>query len=579
MPCSMLNNPPPKKNTMKHSISRKVLPFTLGLTTLIFAGCVKGPDYQKVEAAWKTGNTQVASQEILKQASKENVEKYDERIRWMLNAGSIASINGDYAKSEECLNTAQAFIDAGTVKGSDNKTVGDQVSNFVSGAFEPTMQECVMIPVIQLYNAFGVSPQQDVLTSKAVALKDTQADMLELKAKTLFELQQDDSKPVSFGEGDFMVEIDLQKEARHNNDVLERMYPEEIIYFNPGEEELKSVYINPFAYWLSGIIALHTGETKDQVLNAQAPIQEALKQDPDNPLLLKLNQKLNEASSAKTISEIISIVTDKDASQDTPAYTYVIYEGGKAPAIGAKAAKIKVPLALNLAIKGLVVAASNLGAKHSGTHVLSTEYATAAVAALPNEATAYFPTLSSRGKAPELTVNGVAPTLLVDFDPLMKKRFGAEARKNLKSAIWNAAGQIAVRGVAIAGSLASLNVAIEKNNAWGVNIAVNSFQASVANAAQPLELSKPDSRTWGYLPRTISVAELKTPADGKIDISGESIDVPAEGINFVRIYKADKYFPATVQVFTITPSGEIIAAPVSRLSAPQRPDTNPQAQK
>lgn len=551
----------------KSYLTRTVFPAMLGLSALIFAGCPPvGPNYTNIDQAWKTGNTSVASQEILKNATKENVEKYDERIRWMLNAGSIAGIDGNYAESEKRLSQAQTFIDAGSLKGDDNKSVGTQISNFVTGAFEPAMQEYVMIPVLQLYNALGIASPQEVLTSKALTINDTQKQMLDRKAETLFKAQQDESKPVSLGEGDFKVEINLREEIDRNDKALRNVYPEEVIVFNPKEEDIKSVYTNPFAYWLSGIIALHTGETKDQVLNAMGPIEDALKMDPTNPFLLGLNKRLNEASSASTASGVISGVIG-----DEKNYTYVIYEGGKAPAIGAKAQEIEIPQVLNVALKAIIVGASQLGAKHSAAHAISAEWATAAVLALPNKATAYFPTLSSRGKAPEIKVNGVTPTLLVDFDPLLAKRLGIEAKGNLRGAIWSAAGQIAFRGVTIAGSLASLNVAIEKNNAIAANLAVRAFQTSVANAAKPLELSHPDNRTWNYLPRTISVAELVTPKNGKIDISGESIQVPAEGVNFVRIYKADESFPAVVQVFTITPDGKILAAPVSRLSAPGNP--------
>jgi len=243
------------------SISHKIIPVAIGLTTLIFAGCHNGPDYAKVNAAWKTGNTQLASQEILQKASKENVEKYDERIRWMLNAGSITGIDGDYAKSAECLEQAQTFIDAGTIKESDNKSFGSQVSNFVTGAFEPTMQEYVMIPVLQLYNAFGLDGN---VSAKSREIRKAHTKMLDLKRETLFQSMSDEADVVSFNIADKEtleplekigikaedISIDLNKEAKNNRDVVKAVYDEDIYDVVPSEEKINAVYSNPFAYWL-----------------------------------------------------------------------------------------------------------------------------------------------------------------------------------------------------------------------------------------------------------------------------------------------------------------------------------------
>lgn len=576
---------------MTLSITRKMIPIALGLTTLVFAGCHKGPDYTKVDAAWKTGNTQVASQEILANATPENINKYDERIRWMLNAGSITNLNGEYAKSAECLKQAQAYIDEGSRKEDDNKSVGTQISNFVTGAFEPTMQEYVMIPVIQLYNAFGVDGD---VAGKASDIRKAHADMLELKRDTLFQSMKDEADVASFGIADEKylkpleiagikvesVSIDFNKEIRENKAIARKIYGEDKYKVKPSEEKIKAVYSNPFAFWLSGMVSLLVSENpKGEIGNTIRTIRDASRLNKglgiSNPMLEKLELNLNEAQAATHSAGVFQSLFGKES----PAYTYVIYEGGKAPAIGVQSGKIKVPLAVNAAISAIVVGASNIGAKNTEMHVFSTEYSLAACAALPTEATAYFPVIASHGKAPELTVNGVKPTLFVDYNPILEERLALEADQTLKNATWNAAKKIALRGAGIAASLVALNKAIDDNNAWLINSALLSYEASVANAAQPLELDKPDTRTWAYLPRTISVAELQTPENGQIDIAGESVQVPTEGVNFVRVYKASKSFPATVQVFTITPKGRILASPISRLPATQGADNNANAKQ
>ncbi len=571
------------KNKSSNS-RRAAAPALIALTALIFAGCATRPDYTKIRPAWESGDLQTASVEIQRDAgypsgSSNKVETAKEPLRWMLNAGSIAGVNGEFAASAYYLDSAQAMIDEGTRREDEDKSLSARLGNLISGDYEPTMQEALMVPVLQVYNALGSGTSGAEIAAKAKALVETQKTMIDRRRKSEDALIADSAKPMELTLTDELkLSISPRKSAEES---LRAMgYTDADLMIDVPAETKRSVYINPYARWLAAIVIAHNAASPADFEIAAGQLESALEILPDNMLLQDTMRNYMEAALSSSVSEANAIAfsddpAQPDAAMAEPNLTYVVYEGGHAPAIGMKSVDLKVPKALNLAVGGIVTLAANLAAKHEACHVIGTEYALAATAAMTDKATGYLPVLHSRGKAPALTVNGVEPMPLTDFDVLMDRRLKAETLDYATAFTYEIIGRVVARGAAIGGSLVALNSSLESGNALGANLAVRGFMASVAVAAEPIELSKPNTRTWNYMPRTISVARLATPANGQLDISGESVSVPAKGVNIVRIYKADKYWPAVVQVFTLKPDGSVSAEPVKRLSAPPRPSGAP----
>lgn len=558
---------------MKHS---KHLFSVIALSSLIFSGCIatKEPDYKTVRYHWQTGDTAAATQVITKDATAQNIEKSSEPLLWELNAGSISSTHGNFAASENFLKAAEARIAAGTLKEGDDKTLLERATAAL-GKYEPTMQEAVMVSVLRFYNSMGAGAKSDGLAASVAEVMKTQDSMLALKERTLFEAKKDASEPLELGMGEHTVKFNPFQELQKNQKAVTRVYSDDEIDLDVSAGKIKATYVNPFAYWLSGIITAHTAHTIDDFKRAGDFLKTALEIAPDNALLKDTASKLLQAANTQDVAK----ANAKAFGSASPRMTYVIYEGGRAPKIGSKAVEIEIPKAVNIAVAGVITGAGALLAKTEGGAVVGAEYCATAAAMIPTKATAYLPISTSRGPVPELKVNNLQPTTLVDFDTLSENRLRVEALDNASKAVVNASFSVVGRGAAILGATTALVRALESGNPWTSQLAVESFKGAVVASAQPIELAKPDERAWDYLPRAISAVGLPTPQDGKIDLAGETVTVPTRGVNIVRVYKADKYWPATVQVFTLQHDGTVKAVSSQRLSAPARPETKAKTQK
>lgn len=527
----------------------------VALSVFAFSGCgTKGPNYAEVQKHWASGNTQAASEEIVVKANatKENIDKAEEPLLWELNAGSVTSTNGEFAASESFLAAAQARMAEGSLKEGDEKSLFDRAMA-AFGKYEPTMQEAVMVPVLRFYNSMGSGTNAKGLKASATALNSAQKEMMAQKWKSEKERLKKRNKPLSGSMGDETITINPWEEVNENKDAFAPVYKDDPMKINLTEGKLRAVYTNPFAYWLSSIITAHTAKSAKDFNRARSILENAVDIAPKNELLRKTMSKF-----ATVKNDVDLEVAKRNAfGSATPNLTYVIYEGGQAPAIGSKATEIKIPKAVNIAVAGAITTAGALIAKSEGGKYVAATYCAEAAAVIPTTATAYLPVLESRGETPKLTVNGEVPTTLVDFDPLMEQRLIIEASENMTTQIVKASGVVALRGAAIGASVISMVKACEKGNAWTANLAAETFKASVVASAQPIELSHPDKRVWDFLPRTIGVAELMTPKSGKITISGEEVPVPAEGVNIVRVCKVNDVAPANVQVFSLKDNGVV----------------------
>lgn len=549
---------------MKHTIHLASLT-AIALSVFAFSGCgTKGPNYAEVQKHWASGNTQAASEEIVvkAKATKENIEKSEEPLLWELNAGALTNANGEFAASENFLAAAQARMADGSLKEGDEKSLFDRAMA-AFGKYEPTMQEAVMVPVLRFYNSMGSGTNAKGLEASINALTKTQEDMLAQKQKTFFENQKDAADPLAIPMGTEKVSFNPFAEASESKGAIAAIYEDDAIELEVSKGAIAKAYTNPFAYWLSAVITAHTAQSVDDFKLASNIIKPALEIDPKNPLLRKTLSKFAQAGNTQKVA----VANKKAFGSTSPNMTYVIYEGGQAPAIGSKPVEIQIPKAVNVAVAGVITAAGAALAKSNGGKYVAAGYCAAAASAIPTKATAYLPVLESRGETPAFTVNGKAPTTLVDFDPLMNSRLKLEAMDNATLQVVKASGVVILRGAAILASTTAMVSAVESGNAWTANLAAEAFKAAVVASAQPIELSQPDKRVWDFLPRTIGVAELMTPKSGKISLSGEDVDVPAKGVNIVRVYKLNPAWPATVQVFTLKNNGTATLVSSKRLKA------------
>ena len=532
------------------------------LSVFVSPGCrTTDPNYVEIQKHWSSGNTQAASIELLANATKENIEKSNEPLLWELNAGAVTNASGDFGMSENWLVAAQARMKKGAFKEADEKTLLER-SMAALGKYEPTMQEGIMISLLRFYNAMGTGTHLKGLKHEVSKLNEVQKEMISQKLKTEVARMKERNNPIAIPMGDKTITINPWEELNENKDAVISVYKDDVIKINLTEGELRAVYTSPFAYWLSSIITAHTAKSQSDFHRASNILKSAVAIAPDNELL------------RKTMSKFAMAKNDVDLEQanrnvfgsGTPSMTYVIYEGGQAPTIGAKAVEIQIPKAVNIAVVGALTAAGALIADSEAGKYIAGGYCATAAAAIPGKATAYLPVLESRGDTPELTVNGENLTPLIDFNLLMEKRLELEANENITSQIIKAAGVVALRGGAIGTSAIGMVKACENGNAITANIAAEAFKGAVVESAKPIELSQPDKRVWDFLPRTISVAELMTPENGKITLSGEDIEVPVEGVNIVRVRKVSDADRGRVQIFSLKNDGTVSLVAATQIS-------------
>lgn len=523
------------------------------VSAVVFPGCEpSGPNYLVVNRAWETGDVDAASEEIQKDATPDAVADADEPLLWMLNAGLIAGLAGDYAAGTNYLGYARGEVEAGLMRGGD-RSVLDALSATVSGKYECSAQEAGMIPVLQIYNALGGSSKADVYPcalSVDVFSRDVEASFatriyaLETAAKKrqTFDLRDEKGSAIKGGSGSYCPADEVASAVNWTD-----FYGGEEIDMNAKFDRASAewLFFNPFTYWLGAAVLMNAPRDADDFEVASKYLEKAVQLTNGESEFL--NREFSVAAEKKK--------NPTAAFESNPNVTYVICEGGRAPVVYGKPTEVKVPIVVRAVADALIGAIAQLGA---------------AGEVLPKSGTAYLPVAASRGKSPEVAVNGELPDILVDFDVILDETLRTEMPSNASSALIGVVTGYAARAGALIGAgLLKQYAAQNPGDKWAAATADLALSGALAFAATPIELDRPDSRSWSFLPRTLEVTRMATPRTGKLKIGDEEISVPARGVNFVRVRKVNDYWPATVQVFPLDPASEEIV-PTLRLKAKPR---------
>lgn len=557
----------------------RLTPFsTLALSAFLFAGCAYNPDYDKAFVSYSSGDISAAHTELSLESTDENIANSSEPLRWALGLGVLSGLCGDYPVSEKHLVRAEEKISA-DLRLNGEEGFLEAAKSLVSGDYEVRVQEALMVPVFRIYNSLGMRDTQGAfatakaaenLSSAVLELngKGVSARWDELRAEQSFELEPGKSgvyNPADEAKNDDELLAQVRAlygkgvpaaGAAANADELDSMlldaYGEDFtIDFERGFAE--SVYVNPFAYWLCAAVRMNAAEERKDLEDAAALLREAVKATGKN--IGFLNDELLLAENAAACADL-SVAKDT-VLKDQKDVTYVIYEGGHSPRVVAAPVTVKLPKAVHFIANAVVIAAGGVGVRTQGT--------------------AYFPiTDPTNAPAPELEFSGGRLDTIVDYDDVLEETFRGEAALNAANAVYDLATSVVTRTLAVVATRVALEVARKNDKSGGYVTAAAeaAFTAAVVYAALPIELDKPDLRTWRLLPRTLEVAKIATPSDGELRFGEETVRVPAKGVNFVRVRKFDEYWPATVQVLPLV-SSETEPAPVLRLKGRPVPEALP----
>lgn len=529
----------------------------LALSAFLLPGCKSGSNDAAVRAAWQTGDVATASLKLQESASPEKLEDAADPVLRILDAGLVAGLNGEYELSDRFFADADARLKEAYQQG-EEKSLAGSVASVFSSEYELSAQETIMVPVFQTYALLGGS-DKGAASSAAQAIDNTTRAVREAQSGRMLARREESKKSFDFsfpGSDGEPIEgsacsFSPAAEAETAVDWAEIYGGDDAVPdFDRGAAE--ALFVNPFAYWLSGAVLLHRAADINAVNDAAALFREAvIVTGEQSPFLVSELNYAHELGKAESITTALNSNLFKEWENST----YVIYEGGTAPAIGGKAIEVKVPKPLVAVAATLVAGIGQLG----GTGLV-----------VPTSGTAYLPAVASGGSVPEISVNGAPLEVIVDYDAVLDETLRMDAKSAVSSAVLGVSFEYVKRAGALIGAGLVMQAAAENGDKFVMMGAEAALTAAVAYASSPIELSRPDSRRWALLPRTLEVAKIKTPADGIIDISGEEVRVPAKGVNFVRVRKVDKYWPATVQVFPLDENEQGVV-PVARLSAQPRP--------
>lgn len=540
----------------------------LAISAFLFSGCKSGSNDAAVRAAWHAGDLAGASAELKKSTEADALEDATDPALCLLNAGLVHGLTGEYELSDRFFADADERLKDAYQQGEEKSLIA-LVSGSFSDEYELSAQETIMLPVLQTYALLGGN-NKSAATSAASTIDNVSRAVQEAQRKRIAARRAEAEKPVALSipgsNGKAMAgsqcSISPAEEAKTAIDWKE-IYGDDadaVLADEFARGKAESLFVNPFAYWLSGAVTLYRAEDINSVGEAEKLFEEAVKVTGErSPFLVSELKFAHELGTANSITA----AENSDLFREWENSTYVIYEGGAAPAVGCKETTVKVPAALIAVANTLVAGIGQLGA--TGLVV-------------PTEGKAYFPVVASHGSVPAISANGQSLEVLVDYDRVLAETLREDAETFASAAVLGVSFEYVKRAGALIGAGLLLRVAEEKNDQFLKMGAVAALSAAVVYAASPIKLSRPDPRRWALLPRTLEVAKLKTPADGKIDISGEKVSVPAKGVNFLRIRKVDKYWPATVQVFPLDENAQG-NVPVLRLPAPPRPTASAPAAK
>lgn len=526
------------------------------LSAFVLTGCGTGPNRDVVTKAWTVGDVKSASAELKRQADDKTLTESGDLL-WILDGGVVSGLEGDYAESDRFLALGADVINNGFRQEEEK----DFLSSLASAAkslvsadpYEARMQESVKVPTLRVYNALGQGDKKLVFV-RVKELENACGEAGEICGKRLHEQLEAAQKSREFAAGDKNGTYDPVKETQEDDALtaqLKEIYGEDYVPDYAAGNAM-SAYVNPFSYWLCSAVCLNAAEEKEDFERAKFALKTACEINRTSEIFSEELDLADRAGQCESVDAAKASVLKNHAN-----VTYVIYEGGLAPSVGAKPVKMKVPAAVSAVANAVSVAAGG--------------------GIIPSEGTVYLPVVDSSGEPPALNVAGGSRERVFDADDALAKALRDEAAANALNAKIALSATVITRAASVLATRLAKDAAEKKDaDAWVKAAATAAYTAARLLTTTDIELSKPDSRTWKFLPRTIDLVKMPTPASGEIEISGEKVAVPAQGVNFVRVRKVDEYWPAVVQVFPLdaekSAAGQSVV-PVKRLSAPARPGT------
>jgi len=471
---------------------KKTLQFIPLFAVVFLFGCATHTsESENARKSWAMGNTQAAEKELAAKA-KDNLTSGDSLI-WTLEHAAAARANRDlqasiseFARAHEAIEVFESEPDV--------KLIEEASAIFTNQSYIPYKGYNYDKIMIGAYQALNYMELKD-FDNAAVELKRLEnfqrnaeqlnQSRIDREANALKEANAKNKN------GGYDASKTLSDPAAQRK--LHEVYGDDYIA-NTSEMEAKLLYVNPFAYWLSGVFFMNKAEDSSDKNRAADFFRLASDMLGNKSEFILSDLKVAEDFANGTI-------------QNPPNITYVIYETGMAPI--RKQIRIDLPLYI---IQGDI------------PHI-----------------SINFPYLKKEDSfAPTLniaTADSVVKTeLLADMDAIVRREFNdllpSIITKSIISTAVKAGAQYGVKQAA--------------GNGWAglaTNVAFSVYQATMNDA---------DLRTWTTLPKQIQIARIETPADGLLVIGNIPVRVNPESTNIILAKRMAAESPLHLRKFNFS---------------------------
>lgn len=423
--------------------------------------------------AWLAGDTARAGVEV--DSVLEDKKGGGDELVWRLECGAVARADGDLKKSAEELEAAHSAV-RGFESESETRLSEETEAFLTNRSFIPYKGYNYDKIMMGVYLALDYIEQKDFDRARVQLkrLENYQKNAVQLNRARIERetenLEKSARKTAAQNRDSARQNVSGAMRAAAASPEFRRHYGDAIAGQKFGQQA-KSLYVNPFAYWVTGVYFANRGEDS-----------------ADRQLAQDMFRIGGEVLGGKSEVFAADYARCEDIVAGKPAVgiTYVVYETGCAPL--RRQFRLDLPLfAVGRNLPHVAVNFPYLEPQNS-----------------------YKPDISIVAGGKKYSAETVA-----DMDAIIQEEFDNELALVVTKTLLSAAGKAAAQYFAAqaAGDFGVL-----------VNIGGAIYQ-SLTNDA--------DLRTWTTLPKQIKIARMETPADGVVTVDGTRVEVAPNAVNII----------------------------------------------
>ncbi len=468
----------------------------ISIASFVLAGCATHTSESKdMRAHWNVGNTEKAESEVSSLSDEYN--DTGDALIWKLEEGAVSRGNANLKKSIQALESANVMIK--NFEHEAKTKLSEETAAFVSNQtyipYKGYNYDKIMMSV---YLALDYIELKDFENARVQfkRLENYQKNALAENRKRI-EREKEALDAAANSNGNKSTSsrnIDHARGLATQSAEFQQHYGD--AFLPKTEQQAKRLYVNPFAYWISGVFFLNKAEDVSDKERAQD--------------MFRIGGEILGAKSnvfAQDVKRCENIILNKPVEN----ITYVIYETGCAPI----RKQFRLDLPLVIASRSLPYVAVNFP--------------------YISEQESFRPNLSILADGTRYEAETIA-----DMDEIIKEEFNNELPTIITKTLLSSAAKASAQ-----------YFAAQAAGDWGllVDIAGGIYQSMMNDA---------DLRTWTTLPKQIKVARIPTPKNGVIAIDGQQIKLNQNPVNIVVVKRMSENGKLLLRAFDFSNTPTVV---------------------